>query len=58
MIQTIRMNERRSYADFGVLIRANTLSRAIEEAFMEANIPYVMSGGTSFFQRKEIKDVV
>ena len=28
MIQTIRMNERRSYADFGVLIRANTLSRA------------------------------
>ncbi len=58
MIQTIRMNERRSYADFGVLIRANTLSRAIEEAFMEANIPYVMSGGTSFFQRKEIKDVI
>ncbi len=58
MIQTIRMNERRSYADFGVLIRANTLSRAIEEAFLEANIPYLMSGGTSFFQRKEIKDVI
>jgi DNA helicase II / ATP-dependent DNA helicase PcrA len=57
-IQTIRMNEKRSYADFGVLIRANTLSRAIEEAFLEANIPYVMSGGTSFFQRKEIKDVI
>jgi len=58
MIQSIRMDERRSYADFGVLIRANTLSRAIEEAFLEANIPYVMSGGTSFFQRKEIKDVI
>jgi len=57
-IQTIRMNEKRSYADFGVLIRANTLSRAVEEAFLEANIPYVMSGGTSFFQRKEIKDVI
>jgi DNA helicase-2/ATP-dependent DNA helicase PcrA len=57
-IQTIRMNEKRSYADFGVLIRANTLSRAIEEAFLEANIPYLMSGGTSFFQRKEIKDVI
>lgn len=57
-IQTIRMNEKRTYADFGVLIRANTLSRAVEEAFLEQNIPYVMSGGTSFFQRKEIKDVI
>jgi len=58
MIQSIRMNEKRSYADFGVLIRSNTLSRAIEEAFLEANMPYVMSGGTSFFQRKEIKDII
>jgi len=58
MIQTIRMNEKRSYADFGVLIRANTLSRAVEESFLESNVPYVMSGGTSFFQRKEIKDVI
>ncbi len=57
-IQGIRMEEKRSYADFGVLIRSNTLSRAIEEAFLEQNIPYVMSGGTSFFQRKEIKDVI
>ena len=57
-IQEIRMEEKRSYADFGVLIRANTLSRAVEEAFLEANIPYLMSGGTSFFQRKEIKDVI
>lgn len=57
-IQGICMEERRSYDDFGVLIRANTLSRAIEEAFLDANIPYTMSGGTSFFQRKEIKDVV
>ena len=57
-IQEIRMEEKRSYADFGVLIRANTLSRAVEEAFLEGNIPYVMSGGTSFFQRKEIKDVI
>ena len=57
-IQEIRMEEKRSYADFGVLIRANTLSRAVEEAFLESNIPYIMSGGTSFFQRKEIKDVI
>ena len=57
-IQGISMEEKRSYADFGVLMRANTQSRAIEEAFLQANIPYVMSGGTSFFERKEIKDVI
>lgn len=57
-IQGICMEEKRHYDDFGVLIRANTLSRAIEEAFLECNIPYTMSGGTSFFQKKEIKDVI
>ena len=57
-IQGIVATERRKYDDFGVLIRANTLSRAIEEAFLNANIPYTMSGGTSFFQRKEIKDLI
>jgi DNA helicase-2/ATP-dependent DNA helicase PcrA len=58
MIQSIRMKEKRKYDDFGVLIRTNSLSRAIEEAFLEQNIPYLMSGGTSFFQRKEIKDII
>ena len=57
-IQGICMAEKRKYDDFGVLMRANTQSRALEEAFLEANIPYTMSGGTSFFQRKEIKDVI
>ena len=57
-IQGISMEEKRPYSDFGVLMRANTQSRAIEEAFLENNIPYTMSGGTSFFQRKEIKDIV
>ena len=57
-IQSICMEERRNYDDFGILIRANTLSRSIEESFLEHNIPYTMSGGTSFFQRKEIKDVI
>ena len=51
-------DENRNYDDFGVLIRANTQSRAIEEAFLENNIPYTMSGGTSFFERKEIKDII
>ncbi len=54
----IAAEERRKYDEFGVLIRANTQGRAIEEAFLQNNIPYTMSGGTSFFDRKEIKDVV
>ncbi len=57
-IQSICMTEQRKYDDFGVLIRANTLSRAVEESFLENNIPYTMSGGTSFYQRKEIKDII
>ncbi len=54
----IAMEEKRKYDEFGVLIRANTQSRFLEEAFLENNIPYTMSGGTSFFERKEIKDVI
>ncbi|MCQ2610210.1 MAG: UvrD-helicase domain-containing protein [Treponema sp.] len=57
-IQGIAAEEHVKYHDFGVLIRSNTQSRAIEEAFLQANIPYTMSGGTSFFQRKEIKDII
>ncbi len=57
-IQSIALEEKRKYDDFCILMRANSQSRAIEEAFLEQNIPYVMSGGTSFFQRKEIKDVI
>ncbi len=58
MILSLKEKEAFKYSDFGVLIRANTLTRAIEEAFLDVNIPYRMSGGTSFFQRKEIKDVI
>ncbi|MBR5966414.1 MAG: exodeoxyribonuclease V subunit gamma, partial [Treponema sp.] len=57
-IQGICAEEKIKYDDFGVLIRSNTQSRPIEEAFLSANIPYTMSGGTSFFERKEIKDIV
>lgn len=58
IIQSLCMSEKRNYGDFGVLIRANTLTRAIEEGFLQSNIPYTVSGGTSFFQRKEIKDII
>lgn len=57
-IQGIAIEDKKTYDDFGVLIRANTQSRYIEEAFLQANIPYTMSGGTSFFERKEIKDII
>ena len=45
------------YAAFGILVRTNGQTRAIEEALLEADVPYRVSGGTSFFQRKEIKDI-
>ena len=43
---------------FGVLLRTNSLIQNIEMAFRGSNIPYIVSGGMSFFQRKEIKDVI
>ncbi len=57
-IQAICVEEKRKYDEFCVLIRSNSQSRPVEEAFLEANIGYTMSGGTSFFQRKEIKDII
>ena len=54
----ISAEEHRKFDEFGVLMRANTQARFIEEAFLENNIPYTMSGGTSFFERKEIKDII
>ncbi len=58
MIKTISMREGYNYHDFGVLVRTNSLSAIIENAFLSENIPYKVSGGKSFFQRKEIKDIV
>lgn len=44
--------------DFAVLYRTNSQSRALEEAFRRANIGYKIVGGMSFYQRKEIKDLL
>jgi DNA helicase-2/ATP-dependent DNA helicase PcrA len=57
-IKKLRLTADRTYNDFGVLIRTNALIRHLEEAFLAENIPHKISGGTSFFQRKEIKDVL
>ncbi|MCG8478327.1 MAG: UvrD-helicase domain-containing protein, partial [Spirochaetales bacterium] len=56
-IKLLAYQESLTYDSFGILIRTNSQARMIEEALLEADLPYRMSGGQSFFQRKEIKDV-
>jgi len=46
------------YSDAAILYRTNAQSRVIEETFLQNNIPYVLIGGTRFYERKEIKDVL
>jgi len=57
-IRKLRFAEQRNYDDFGVLVRTNNQFDIIEEAFLANNIPYRVSGGKSFFDRKEIRDVL
>lgn len=57
IIQTI-LQSGRPFSDFAVLYRTNAQSRVLEEAFLHAGIPYVLVGGTRFYERKEIKDVL
>ncbi len=52
------MTGERKYSDFAVLYRTNAQSRSFEEAFMGHNIPYRVLGGTKFYDRKEIKDMM
>lgn len=47
-----------SYSEFAVLYRTNAQSRVVEEAFLHYGIPYMLVGGTRFYERKEIKDVL
>ncbi|UNY98181.1 UvrD-helicase domain-containing protein [Zhouia spongiae] len=53
-----KMQRQLSNADFAVLYRTNSQSRAIEDALRKRDIPYRIYGGLSFYQRKEIKDVL
>ena len=46
------------YYDFAVLYRTNAQSRSIEEIFIHKSIPYILIGGTRFYERKEIKDAL
>lgn len=53
-----KMNEQAKESDFAVLYRTNAQSRSIEESLRKMNIPYRIYGGQSFYQRKEIKDLI
>ena len=53
-----KMNEQRNNHEFAVLYRTNSQSRAIEDALRKRDIPYRIYGGLSFYQRKEIKDLL
>ena len=57
-IRLLKIQDNIRYHDIAVLIRTNNLSRPIEEEFLARNIPYQLSGGTSFFDRAEVKDVI
>ena len=57
-IQELRTREHLEYADFAVLYRTNAQSRLFEEHLRKNGMPYRIYGGLSFYQRKEIKDII
>ena len=57
-IQEMKFAERDKYQDYAILYRTNAQSRLLEEALRKRNIPYRIYGGLSFYQRKEVKDVI
>ena len=57
-IKRIRRQDGCEYSDFAILYRTNSQSRPFEEQMRKDNIPYRIYGGLSFYQRKEIKDVI
>ena len=57
-IQRIKRQDKCQYSDFAILYRTNAQSRSFEEQMRREGIPYRIYGGLSFYQRKEIKDVI
>ena len=57
-ISRLRLDSHVSYSDLAILYRTNAQSRILEESLRKRNIPFVIYGGLSFYQRKEIKDII
>lgn len=57
-IKELRFSEHADWENFGILVRTNALAEAIEDSLVEHNIPYRVAGGPSFYQRREIKDII
>lgn len=57
-VKRIRREDGCQYSDFAILYRTNAQSRSFEEEFRKQGIPYRIYGGLSFYQRKEIKDII
>ena len=57
-VKRIRREDGCQYSDFAILYRTNSQSRSFEEEFRKQGIPYRIYGGLSFYQRKEIKDII
>ncbi|PAD39555.1 DNA helicase PcrA [Terribacillus sp. 7520-G] len=56
--EMVMKEKKRHYRDIAILYRTNAQSRSIEETFVKAGVPYQMIGGTKFYDRKEIKDML
>ncbi|WP_407405884.1 ATP-dependent helicase [Chryseobacterium sp.] len=57
-IWELRNRDQRKYSDFAILYRTNSQTRAFEDSLRRKNIPYKVYGGLSFYQRKEVKDLI
>lgn len=57
-LSQIKMSSDYNYNDFAILYRTNAQSRVLEESLRKRNIPYRIYGGLSFYQRKEVKDII
>ncbi len=57
-MKTLRISESLPWDAFGILVRTNVQSRTIEEALLESGLPYRTSGGPSFYQRREVRDML
>ena len=57
-IHQLRSQQDLDFRDFAVMYRTNAQSRALERAFVDATVPYMLIGGVGFYKRREVKDLL